>query len=219
MQEQHDQPQTNERPPPVSFLHDERGVAGADRGLCDRDRHGDEQRRSEDERGSPTDAEDEHPRKKGDRQVPLGSEREGPTRTAGLVERLERRGAPDPLVDASTQRGEVARDAPSVDPSQPAQLADRAVPRRPLTFQQGLGLPVADLLLPELPDRLTSVMPNHGGRCVADDPSRSAKRPDKTDAAAAGPENRAKSPNASSGPFPKALFASWDVLCDSVAEQ
>src|SRR5207245_905151 len=69
----------------------------------------------------------------------------------------------------ATKRRELERDALAVEASAPAQLPDRIVSSRPLVFQQGLGLPVADLLLPELPDRLAAVMPDDGGRRVADE--------------------------------------------------
>src|SRR2546422_576309 len=134
-----------------------------DRGLRDRQRDGDEQRRPEDDRGAPTDAQDERRRQEADHQIPFRREGQGPPRTSGLVERLERCGAPDSLVDPSTEGRQIGGDAFSIDASEPAQLPDRTVSGRPLAFQDGLGLSVTDLLLPKLPEGSAAVVPYYRG--------------------------------------------------------
>ena len=219
MQKQDDEPQTDERPRSVSFHRDELGMAGADRGLRDWNRDGHEQRRSDDDRGTPTEAQEEHPREKGDRQVPLRGESQGPARIAGSVEGLERRGAPDALVHATAHRREIERDAFAVEASAPAQLPDRTVSGRPLVFQQGLGLPVADLLLPELSDRFPAVMPDDGGRRVPDESPAVAEPPAHIDVVAGGSEYPVETADRFECLLPERHVASRDVLRDRVGQQ
>src|SRR2546429_7372092 len=160
VQNQDDDSEPKERPPRLPSARDEIGPAGADRCLRNRKHNRDEQDRSDHDRGTPAEAEQEHPREEGDHQVPLRGESHGPARIARFVQGLERRRAPDALVHAPVHRREIERDAPPVKASAPAQLPDRIVASRPLVFQQGLGSSVPDLLLPELPDRFAAGVPD-----------------------------------------------------------
>src|SRR5207253_2727715 len=68
-------------------------------------------------------------------QVPLRRGGHGPSGTARLVEGLERRRAPDPLVDAYQSRREVEGASFSVEASDPTQLPRSIVPRGPFALQ------------------------------------------------------------------------------------
>src|SRR5947209_1645748 len=219
MEEHDDEPQHDERPTSLPRARDELRPPRTDRGLRDRQRDGDEQRRPEDDRGAPTDAQDERPRQEADHQIPFRREGQGPPRTSGLVERLERCGAPDSLVDPSTEGRQIGGDAFSIDASEPAQLPDRTVSGRPLPFQEGLGLSVTDLLLPKLPEGSAAVMPYYGGRRVPDDPAPVADPPAHVDVVARAPEPRVESADRLERVFPERHVAPRDVLRDGVGNQ
>src|SRR5947207_13888362 len=65
-----------------------------------------------------------------------------------LVQRLERRRAPDALVDAAAQRSEIVGQAPAIHTAEPARPPEEVVPRRPFFLQQRFRLSIPDLLLP-----------------------------------------------------------------------
>src|SRR3989454_12797824 len=74
VQEQDDDPEPNERPRRLPGARDEIGTAGPDPCLRNEERNGDPQRRSDDQRGIPTHAQEERPPKKGGHQIPLRGE-------------------------------------------------------------------------------------------------------------------------------------------------
>src|SRR5438876_6761384 len=219
MEDHDDEPQPDERPVSLPPARGELRPARADRGLCERQRNGDEQGRSEDDRGAPTQAQEECPRQERDHQVPLGSEGQGPPGAPRLVEGLERRGAPDSLVDASPERRQIRGYALSVDSSEPGQLADRTVSRRPLAFQERLGLSVSDLLPPKPPEGSAAVVPYDGARGVPDDPAPVAEPPAHVDVIARAPEPRVESADRFERVFPERHVAPGDVLRDGVGNQ
>src|SRR5207245_5784209 len=131
VQEQDDAPEPNERPPRLPGARDEIGTAGADPCLRNGERTRDEQRRSDDERGIPTHAQKEHPRKKGDHQIPLRGESHGPARIVEFVEGRERRSSPNALVDATAHRRDIKRDTLTGETSATAQMPTRITSSQP----------------------------------------------------------------------------------------
>ena len=101
VQEPNDDSQCEERTSMPAIEADETGMTRADPGLRQRYPEGEEQDGSEEEGGAPAEAQEEHRREERDEQVPLRRQSRGPSGTAGLVEGLERRRAPDALVDTS----------------------------------------------------------------------------------------------------------------------
>src|SRR5207245_11635177 len=219
MEEQDNNPEPDDRPPPLRIHRDEVRPPGADRGVRDRQGNGDDQRRPEDDRRAPTEAQGECPRQEADHQVPLGSKGQGPTRTSGLVEGLERRGAPDPLVDAPADRRQIAADPLSVDSSEPAQLPHPTVSARPLPFEEGLGFPVPDLLSPELANGFAAVVPDDRGRRVPDETSAVPEPPAHIDIVAGGSEDPVESTDRLERVLTERHVASGDVLRDGVGEE
>src|SRR5207302_1657002 len=160
MEEPDDDSQCEERTSMPAIEADETGMTRADPGLRQRYPEGEEQNGSEEEGGAPAEAQEEHRREERDEQVPLRRQGRGPSGTAGLVEGLERRRAPDALVDASSPGREVEGPPFSVEASDPAQLPGRVVPRGPFAFQEGFRLAVSHLLLPEPADGGAAVVPD-----------------------------------------------------------
>src|SRR5207247_9089955 len=96
------------------------------------------------------------------------------------------------LVDASPERRQIRGYALSVDSSEPGQLADRTVSRRPLAFQERLGLSVSDLLPPKPPEGSAAVVPYDGARRGPDDAAPVAEPPAHVDVIARAPGPRAQ---------------------------
>src|SRR5256712_4229888 len=216
MEEHDDEPQHDERPTSLPRARDELRPPRTDRGLRDQQCDGDEQRRPEDDRGAPTDAQDERPRQEADHQIPFRREGQGPPRTSGVVERLEPCGGPDSLVDPSTEGRQIGGDAFSIDASEPAQLPDRTDAGRPLAFQEGLGLSVTDLLLPKLPEGSAAVGPYDGGRRRTTDPAPVGGPPAPVDVGARAFEPPAGSADRLERVLPERHVAPRDVLRDGV---
>src|SRR5438309_9525865 len=184
------------------------GSGYRDRRLGDRKRDGQEQGGSQEQGGLPSHAEQEHSEQEGDEHIPLGHQRPGPAGTGRLVQRLERRGAPDTLVHASAERREITRHAPAIDAAEPAQPAEGVVPRRPLFLQQRFRLSVPNLLLPVRSKVATTMVPDDRRGGIADDLASGPQSPTDVDIGARGPEGSVEPPDGLEGAFTDRQVAS-----------
>src|SRR3989440_11545486 len=134
VQEPNHDSQGEERTSTLPTGADETGMTRADPGLRERYRNAEEPHGSEDGRGAPAEAQEEHRRQERDEQVPLRRQGRGPSGAAGPGEGLERRRSPNTLVDATPPGREVEGPPLSVEASYPAQLPGRVVPRGPFAL-------------------------------------------------------------------------------------
>src|SRR5207253_1758454 len=146
-------------------------------------------------------------------------QRPGPAGTGRLVQRLERRRAPDTLVHASAERREITRHAPTIDAAEPAQPAEGVVSRRPLFLQQRFRLSVPNLLLPVRSKVATTMVPDDRRGGIANDLASVPKPPTDVDIVSRGPEASVEPPDGFEGAFPERHVASRYVLGDPIGNQ
>src|SRR5207247_9031872 len=103
--------------------------------------------------------EQEHGAHDRDEPIPRGHRRQGPAGMGRLVQRLERRRAPDALVDSAAQRSEIVGQAPPIPTAEPARPPEEVAPRRPLLLQQRFRLSIPALLLPILSTVAATMFP------------------------------------------------------------
>ena len=147
----------------------ERSAGGARNRLPERDEDREDGERQSKEERCPQNAERGESGECGDREVPLrhrGQRRERTLR--GLVDGLEWRHAPDPVVDSPGAAGEREREAVPVNAPRPAHVSEGVVLRGPFALQQRLCFAVAPLLPPVPPDRFSAVVPHDRGRVEPD---------------------------------------------------
>src|SRR5204862_353557 len=171
-----------------------------------------EQRHREEER-PPHNAENRERREEGNREIPLGNERERVERARpSLVQPLERRRAPSAVIDAPPPEVERSREAAAVNPASPGELARAVVLLRPLPFEQRLGLSVTALLLPIGEHGVTAVVPHHCGRVKPESPSLLLQPPAHIDVVAGHTELRIEPADGLEARLPERHVAAGDML-------
>src|SRR5205814_8292957 len=88
-----------------------------------------------------------------------------------LVQRLERRAAPDAVVHARPAPAERVGESVAIEAAHPAYVPRSVVLLGPLAFEHRLGPAVADLLAPIRAHRVAAVVPDNGGGVEAQRPA------------------------------------------------